>query len=177
MEPVLLGLAAPSAVNEAGNLLDRTLRSAAKPFAAILHAVASSLTPNADVSDSSRLGTDDLKTYVENLQANLADRIKDALKSAGVSSGEPISLRIAEVDGRFEVAGDHPQKTLIESALAHEEDIAEQFAELVALRQLLAAADEAEAETTDSVSLGLAEQEAVLAIFSFDEGAAKLEFN
>jgi hypothetical protein len=177
MDPVLLGLAAPSAVNEAGNLLDRTLRSAAKPFAAVLQAVASTLVDSEESSGSLSIGIDDLQTHLEKLQIDLASSIKESLTAAGVDINEAIALRVSETDGRIEVAGDHPQKALIESILAHDEYLSGQLAELLALRQLLVADDNAASESIETVPLGRAEQRGMLAIFSVDEGSARLEFN
>lgn len=173
MEPVLLGLATPAAVNAAGNLLSRTLSTLAEPFSAVLHAVADSFAPANE--EQAAVQVADLQTALAELQSHLASRIEQALASAGVELTEPLKLSISEIDGSLEVVGEHPQKALIESALANDPELSRSFAEAIALQQLLAGADEAEeANSVDSMTLGVAENDAITALFSIDETGAKL---
>lgn len=182
MEPVLLGLAAPSAVSAAGNLLERTLNTLAEPFSAVLHAVADSLSPANE--EQAAVQAADLQLDLAELQTNLASRIEQALASAGVELTEPLQLSISEIDGSLEVVGEHPQKALIESALADDRELSRDFSEALALQQLLAAAKESEeANSADATALGEAETAAITALFwsdetgSIDEAGAKLEFH
>lgn len=170
MEPVLLGLAAPSAVNTAGNLLERTFNTLAEPFSAVLHAVADSLAPANEEQPAMQVA--DLQIASAELQTNLATRIEQALDSAGVKLTEPLQLTISPIDGRLEVVGEHPQKTLIESALADDPELAQDFSTAVALQQLLAA--EAP-ESEDDVALGAASDNSLTAQFTLDETGASLK--
>ena len=173
MEPVLLGLATPAAVNAAGNLLSRTLNTLAEPFSAVLHAVTDSFAPANE--EQAAVQVADLQTALAELQSNLASRIEQALASAGVELTEPLKLSISEIDGSLEVVGEHPQKALIESALANDLELSGDFAEAFALQQLLAGADEAEeANSADAIALGVAENDAITALFSTDETGSKL---
>jgi hypothetical protein len=172
MEPVLLGLAATSAASEAGSLLERTFHTVAEPFATVLHAVAEAM--SAENKESTPVETGDLQSYLEEIQASLANSIQQALASAGVELSEPLELRISEIDGSLEVVGEHPQKALIESALADDPDLARGFNELVALHQLLTATAQVEEEPSDNVLLGESEDDVVTAIFSTEDDALTL---
>ena len=152
MEPVLLGLAATSAASEAGSLLEHTFKTLAEPFATVLHAVAEAM--SSENEESAPIETSDLKSHLEQMQASLAGRIQQALASAGVELTEPLELRISEIDGTLEVVGEHPQKALIESALADDSDMARGFNELIALQQLLTSTDEAENGISKHVLFG-----------------------
>jgi hypothetical protein len=160
LQPVLLGLAAPSAANAAGSLLDRTLQSVAEPFAVVLDAVAGALASEKQTES----GDDTTVTNLDALQIQLASEIEKALSAAGIELTEPITLRISPTDGSLEVAGDHPQRALIESALADEPDLAERFAELFTLRQASEVDDE---DNTAIVPLG--EADSISAIFTSSE--------
>ncbi|MDZ4657093.1 MAG: hypothetical protein SH868_05890 [Bythopirellula sp.] len=170
MEPVLLGLAAPSAVNTAGNLLERTFNTLAEPFSAVLHAVADSLSAASDEQPAVPIA--DMQTALPELQQNLATRIEQALASAGVELTEPLQLRISAIDGRLEVVGEHPQKALIESALADDPELAQDFSLAVAIQQLLLAE-----EPEDDVALGAASDNSLTAQFTSDETGASLTLN
>lgn len=173
MEPVLLGLAAPTAVSETGNLLERSLRAAAEPFAAVLQTVIASFADDPTVGKSSEVGQEIPGQYLTDLQATLAGRIRELLTTAGVDLAEPIGLRISAIDGRVEVVGDHPQKPLIESALATESELEELLAELIALHQLLHPEG---SDDNDSVELSSAEAAAILS-FSVDQEGPTLTFS
>jgi hypothetical protein len=165
LQPVLLGLAAPSAANAAGSLLERTLESVAEPFAMILDAVAETLASEEQTESES----DAASTNLDALQIQLASQIEEALSAAGIELNEPIELRISPTDGSIEVVGDHPQRALIESALADEPDLAAQFAELLALRQATEVDDE---ESNEFVSFG--EADSLSAVFLSSENGAEL---
>jgi transposase len=111
----------------------------------------------------------DAASYLDQLQSQLAGEIEKSLSAAGVELTEPLTLRISPTDGSIEVVGDHPQRALIESALADEPDLAAQFAELFALRQELNAEDD---ENDSEVTFG--ESESLTAIFSADENGPTL---
>jgi transposase len=167
IQPVLLGLAAPSAANAAGSLLERTLESVAEPFAMMLDAAAQVLAGEEDATAEST----DAASYLDQLQMQLAGEIEKSLSAAGVELTEPLTLRISPTDGSLEVVGDHPQRALIESALADEPDLAAQLAELLALRQAFDAKDD---ENDGRVLFG--EPDSLSAIFSSDESGATLSF-
>jgi hypothetical protein len=174
MEPVLLGLAATSAASEAGSLLERTFETLAEPFATVLHAVAEAM--SSENEEPAPIETGDLKSHLEQMQASLAGSIQQALASAGIELTEPLELRISEIDGSLEVAGEHPQKALIESALADDPDLARAFSELIALQQLLTETDEAKEENSEMVLFGEPVNSAVTAVYSTDGIAATLNF-
>jgi hypothetical protein len=165
LQPVLLGLAAPSAANAASNVLDRTLESVAEPFAMILDAVAEALTSEEQTESDG----DVANTNLDALQIQLASQIEEALSAAGIELNEPIELRISPTDGSIEVVGEHPQRALIESALADEPNLATQFAELLALRQATEVDNE---KSNEFVTLGEADSFSV--IFSTSEDGAAL---
>lgn len=160
IQPVLLGLAAPSAANAVGSLLKRTLDSVAEPFALVLDAVAEALASEEQTESADEAAV----TSLDALQIQLAGEIEKALSAAGIELTEPITLRISPTDGTLEVVGDHPQRALIESALADEPDLAARFANLFALRQ----ASEVDNKGIDeAVSLG--KVDSVSAIFTGSE--------
>jgi hypothetical protein len=167
LQPVLLGLAAPSAANAAGSLLERAFNGVAEPFAMMLDAAAQVLAGEDEAATESA----DAGSYLNQLQVQLAGEIEKALSAAGVELTEPLTLRISPTDGNVEVVDDHPQRALIESALADESDLAEQLAELLVLRQALDARDE---ENDNKVLFG--EPDSLSAIFTADESGATLSF-
>jgi hypothetical protein len=175
MEPVLLGLAAPAAAGTAGNLLERTFHTAAEPFAALLDAFTSALSSQNPESTSAVI--DSVDGQLESLQTELATEIESALTAAGIDLTEPIALRISKADGQLEVAGAHPQKALIEAALADNPDLARKFTAAVALEQLLTATDRLEdSDAAHAVELGEAEHDAVTALFTKNDDGTTLEF-
>lgn len=166
LQPVLLGLAAPSAANAAGSLLERTFESVAEPFALMLDAAAQVLAGDEEAaSESTEAGS-----YLDQLQAQVAGGIEKALSAAGIELTEPLALRISSTDGSLEVVGDHPQRALIESALADSPDLAAHFAELFVLQQALEAADD---EQNDGL-VPLGEADSLEAIFSANESGPEL---
>jgi hypothetical protein len=176
MEPVLLGLAAPAAAGTAGNLLERTFHTAAEPFAALLDAFTSALSSQNPDSTSGVIDTFD--GQLESLQTELATEIDSALTAAGVDLSEPIALRISEVDGQLEVAGAHPQKALIEAALADNPDLARKFTAAVAIEQVQSATDRLDdSDAAHAAESGGAEHDAMTALFTKNDDGAILEFN
>jgi hypothetical protein len=176
MESVLLGLAAPAAVGTAGSLLERSLETVGKPFAAFLHAITATPSKGEDASPATIEGLhDNLKTLREELAAS----IEKVLKSAGVDLTDPITIRISPADGHLEVVGDHPQKALVESALAGNRDLADNFTELAALQEVLEAGKELnESDSNETVALGEVDQDEVTAVFTANsQEGAMLEFN
>jgi hypothetical protein len=167
LQPVLLGLAAPSAANAAGSLLERTFNSVAEPFAMMLDAAAQVLAGEEEAATESA----DIGSNLDQWQVQLAGQIEKALSAAGVELTEPLTLRISPTDGNVEVVGDHPQRALIESALADEPDLAKQLAELLALRQALNAKDD---ENDGEVLFG--EPDSLSAVFTADESGTTLSF-
>jgi hypothetical protein len=156
LQPVLLGLAAPSAANATGSLLERAFDSVAEPFAMMLDAAAQVLAGEDEAATESA----DAGSYLDQLQVQLAGEIEKALSAAGIELTEPITLRISPTDGSLEVVGEHSQRALIESALANEPDLAERFA----LRQ---ASEIENKENDEFVPLG--EANSVSAIFTGSE--------
>ncbi len=129
MEPVLLGLASPST---AVGLLEKTVKATTKPFAYILNSLAEGLKPNEATGESPEASLADRSSQ---LQDELAQRIHEALVAAGVDLSNPLRLNLSEADGSLEIAGDHPQATLIEAALAQDPDLADDFRKLLELQQ------------------------------------------
>jgi hypothetical protein len=174
MDPVLLGLAAPSAVGTAGSLLERTLHSVTEPFAVVLSAVSKALTVGDSPLPSAKM--DDLHEILESLRNQLATGIESALAAAGVHITEPLELRICEADGQLEVVGDHPQKAIIESALADNKQLASSFTEVAALQAILTAADNHdEPDLAAVVALGESENQSTTALFLNNNDGPTLE--
>jgi hypothetical protein len=165
LQPVLLGLAAPSAANAASSVLERTFESVAEPFAMMLDAAAQALAGEEEAASEST----DPGSYLDQLQVQVAERIEKTLSAAGVELTDSITLRISPNDGSIEVVGDHPQRALIESALADEPHLATVLDELFALRQMLnTEGDENHGEVT------FGEPESLTAIFTADENGPTL---
>lgn len=149
MEPALIGLAGASA-SKVGDLLERTTRAAARPFSAVLHAAADVLSPAAVSAGQPASPTDEL-----------AQRIQEDLALAGVELTEPLELALNR--GKLEVVGEHPQKTLIEAALAQDPGLAGELRELIASH-----------ESWDAASLP--DANALSMLFSQTSGPPRLEF-
>jgi hypothetical protein len=173
MESVLLGMAAPVAASSAGNLLEGALRTAAVPFTALLQAITSTVSPESE--DSAPAAIEGLHGGLDRQRDELAANIQKALTSAGVELTDPITLRISSTDGHLEVVGDHPQKALIEAALADEPDLADKFTEVATFEQLLTSV--ANPEDPEVVPLGDAGQEVITATFTASDERARLEFD
>lgn len=164
MEPVWLGLAAPSIVSTAGNIG----RTALRPFSAALElasalgsvpvaeesadgALARSKNPHTlllsdlltgqPLDGDGRIEIADIRVHADRLQDNLQRRIAELLQDACISLEEPVHLRISPTDGQLEVVGDSPQRAIVEAVLAANPSIATDFSQLAAMRSLLAAAD------------------------------------
>jgi hypothetical protein len=112
---------------------------------------------------------------LQTLRDDLAAKIEKALRNAGIDLAEPLALRISPTDGQIDVAGDHPQKALIEAALADSSGLVDSFNEVAALAQLLTTI--AKPTDPETVSLGEVEQGGITALFTVDENGATLEFN
>jgi hypothetical protein len=174
MESVLLGLAGPAAAGTAGSLLERTLHAAAEPFAAVLQAASSALKQE-EGGGAGAVTLEGLHESLQTLRDDLAAKIEKALRNAGIDLAEPLALRISPTDGQIDVAGDHPQKALIEAALADSSGLVDSFNEVAALAQLLTTI--AKPTDPETVSLGEVEQGGITALFTVDENGATLEFN
>jgi hypothetical protein len=172
MEAVLLGMAAPVAANSAGNLLEGTLRTAAVPFTALLQALTSTMSSESE--DSASAVIQGLPGNLSMQRDELASQIQKALSSAGIELADPLALRISPTDGHLEVVGDHPQKALIEAALADDPKLAEKFNEVAALEQLLKTI--CQPEDSEVVALGDDNKEAMTAIFTASDETSMLEF-
>lgn len=129
METVLLGLATPTAVSQVGSFVDQTFDVVAKPFATILQVVADAV--STDDSTQTPTAPAILNNDLSAIQRRLADEIAKVLSEAGITLSDSIELRISEIDGRLEVAGEHLNRALIESALADHPHLAREFAQLV----------------------------------------------
>jgi hypothetical protein len=165
MEPIWLGLTAPSIFSTAGN----AGRAALRPFSAALE-LASGLLDNSpappesvatlsaeknphtsllsDLLTGVPLNSDgtieiaDIRTHADSLQDGLQRRIHELLQAAGIMLDEPVQLRVSPVDGQLEVASDSPQRAVLEATLASDQNLAADFRQLAAARSLLSAADE-----------------------------------
>lgn len=155
MEPVLLGIAGASAAN-AGNLLERSARAVLEPFANVLRAAASSFSPV----------DNELEVEAESPVKVLADRIEKALSTAGIEITEPLELAVS--DGQLVVVGNHPQRTLIEAALAQDPTLGEEVSQL--LRN-----DAKSSDAGDEYFFQISGQQSRHVIFSLFAGDARLE--
>jgi len=139
MEPVWLGLAAPSILSSAGNLA----RAATRPFAAALERAAG-LLEDSRAGESASIEDfqiDEARTRAKELGADLHGRIREMLHDAGITLDEPLVLRISPIDGQLEVVSDSPRRSVIEATLANDSGMAEDVRKLLALHELIAAAD------------------------------------
>ncbi len=118
MKPVTLGIAGATA-NELGGLLGRSSQAVIEPFSKVLHAVANTLSSH-DKGGAIEAGSG------ENLLENRIDKV---LAAAGIKTTEPLELTID--NGKVVVVGDHPQRTLIESAFAQDPTLAKDLSELI----------------------------------------------
>ncbi len=84
----------------------------------------------------------DIRTHANSLRDDIERRLNRALQDAGVDGGSELRLRISPSDGVVEVVGDHPQRVAIEALFAGDPDLSSDFRQLVAINQLLQAADE-----------------------------------
>lgn len=158
MEPVWLGLATPSILSTAGNLANAAVR----PFAAALERATDLLTGSAESEPAEELSgaprdslstildglaelgasLADLEDHADDLNRSLGARISNMLEAAGISTGNPLQLRLSAADGQLEVVGHSDERALVEATLASDPTIAAEFQELSALHALLNAAEE-----------------------------------
>ncbi|QEG34774.1 hypothetical protein [Bythopirellula goksoeyrii] len=155
MEQVLLGIAGASAVG-AGNLLQRSSRAVLEPFSDVLHSLANSFSPQ------------DNETTLENVQHEkpLGERIEASLSTAGIEITEPLELTV--IDGKLAVVNDHPQRALIEAALAQDPTLVEGLSRLL---------ERSEGSSTLSSVFPspLTDQQQRIAVFSRLAGEPRLE--
>lgn len=174
MEPVLLGMAAPAAIGTAGNLVDRAMHRVAEPFATVMHAIAGTLSSDPSVAIES---SGNISDKLQSLQAQLATEIEQTLVAAGVDLSEPIALRLGEADGQLEVVGEHPQKALIEAALADRRELPGSFAEVLALHQWLSSGGEGDGgEAIHIAEFGQRLHGTPTALLVVNDDGAALEF-
>jgi len=146
MEPLLLGLAAPSLASTT-SAIGRVVAPVAKllttPFASLLQQESQS--PSTSPSQAAEIQTIELKDLharAEALQTDLESRIQRAIKDSGVQLSFPVRIRLSEFDGRLEAdAVASPQREILEAALASDPSLANDFRQLAAVRQLLSATE------------------------------------
>jgi len=126
MEPLLLGLSAPSIASTA-SAVGRAVAPVAKlltsPFALLLQAE----TPAASVAKPQAIGLEG----AEQLQEDLESRIQRAIEDSGVQLKFPVRLTLSKFDGTLEadtVAS--PQREILEAALASDPSLANDFRQL-----------------------------------------------
>lgn len=134
MEPVLLGLTAPSLVS-AAHAAGSVAATLTRPFAAVLNsALDSHSEPRTETTGIQRL-----RAQAAKLQKDLERRIGAVLERSGVSLDSPLRLDFSHGEA-IEVDANHPQQTILEAALASDPTIASDLHQLVAARELLFAA-------------------------------------
>jgi len=143
MEPLLLGLAAPSIASTAG-AIGRVAAPVAKlittPFASLLQQESNSPSP---VVETQAIELKDLHAHTKALQTDLESRIQSAIKDSGVQLSFPVRIRLSEFDGRLEAdAVASPQREILEASLASDPSLADDFRQLAAAQKLLSAAED-----------------------------------
>ena len=83
----------------------------------------------------------DIRTHADSLRNKFERKLQQALLDAGVDVGSEVRLRINPGDGVVEVMDDHPQRVAIEALFANDPNLSSDFRQLVAMNQLLQAAD------------------------------------
>ncbi len=169
MEPLLLGLAAPSVASTA-NAVGRTVSAITKPFASFLQ---EKLQPGV-VKLPPRTGVEEIRARADILQGDLERRIAQVIESSGVQLDSPIRLSMSDFDGTLEVDTATPQRAVLEAALASDPSIASDFRELAIIRKLLTAA-ESRQPVAAYASQGNDRYEAVLQLSAFGD-EAQLDF-
>jgi len=144
MEPLLLGLAAPSfasTANAVGRAVTPVAKLLASPFALLLQAGSASAPPE----ETPAIAIEGLLDRAKALQKDLESRIQQAVKDSGVQLNFPVRLGLSQSDGALEANGVvSPQREILEAALASDPSIADDFRQLAAVRQLLSAVDKQE---------------------------------
>jgi hypothetical protein len=147
MEPLLLGLAAPSIASTAG-AIGRVVAPVAKlitaPFASVLQQESQPpAASSSQAAETQAIELKDLHAHSEALQTDLESRIQRAIKDSGVQLNFPIRLRLSEFDGRLEAdAVASPQREILEASLASDPSLADDFRQLAAVQKLLSAAED-----------------------------------
>ncbi|NOY42088.1 MAG: hypothetical protein GXP26_09660 [Planctomycetes bacterium] len=165
MEPILFGVAAP-AIATGASTVSRAAGTVAQSFSRTLQSASQLLTtePSAETPSPqqasgsegprfallskllagkspsgtpSNLTIEDVQSHANNLQADLQQRIQDALAGAGVELEQPLRLKISGADGSLEVDGAHPQRAIIEAALNSDPSLATDFQQLSSERKIL----------------------------------------
>lgn len=132
MEPLVVGLSAPSIVSAVGNAAS----AVTKPFASILHGISARSESEGPVG----IQLTDLELRAAELEKQLSTRIDEAIEYSGAEIDSDLRLRLSELDGRMEVVSGTQDRAILEAALATDPSIAEEFKELTALKQMLTAA-------------------------------------
>lgn len=110
-----------------GRLTDEASLSALAPrLRAVLEEIAG---PGENVLDT-------LSRNVENLQEGFVETLYSTLTEAGVDVGEKLTMRLNGSNGLV-VAGEHPQKELVEKAVEQNPALSSAFSEIAAQSELL----------------------------------------
>ena len=157
MEPLLLGLAAPSiasAVGSVGRAVTPVAKLAMTPFAAILQQ--QSQAPTAPTASKAEVHTptlSDIRDSAKSLQSELVNRIQNAIEDSGVKVNFPVRLQISEFDGRLEVEDiASPDREILEASLNSDPSLTDDFRELSALKKILGIAED-EAGFTEAFAI------------------------
>ena len=137
MEPVLLGLAAPSLVPTA-QAVSRATSILTRPFTDIVRGAIG--TPEASESGTSPF--DRLRDQAKQLQERLEERLSQVVDQAGIEIKSVIRLSLPDSGTAWNIDVDDPQRELLAAALASDSQIADDFRELAAVQALLSAVAE-----------------------------------
>ena len=80
---------------------------------------------------------------LEALRGSVSGRLRDLFNKNGIDTSSDINLQVDEL-GQIRVQGNHPDKNFIETLLAGEPDLSNDFRKLSSLESLMKAAREAE---------------------------------
>ena len=153
MDALPLGLAAP-VIGSALGSVGRVASAVRSPFTAIFEAASQKL-PSESAGVETEL--EGLQGHLGSMQRNLEQRILEALSSAGIEIDGPIELKISEFDGSLEVSNGHPQRAVIEAALAADASIAVDFRRLSAIHSLLNTSEPTDLDDQNATYKGVLE--------------------
>lgn len=95
------------------------------------------LAGKSSTGNSTSLTREDVLSHASKLQADIEERIQDALARAGIKLESPLRLEVSNLDGTIEVSGIHSQSAVIEAALNSDPTLASDIQKLSAERDFL----------------------------------------
>ncbi|MCG8653493.1 MAG: hypothetical protein MI861_26890 [Pirellulales bacterium] len=87
------------------------------------------------------ISIEDIRRHTEEIQVDLHGRIHALLERSGISLDGEVPLQVSPYSGQIQVVGDVPQREQIESVLASDPGIGDDFRRLSTLRALVDSAD------------------------------------